>query len=374
MKFSLTLGLSFLKKVFKWRLLDTYILQKFLGSFFYSIALLMSIIVVFDVSENIQRFLSNKVPFDKIVVGYYFNFIPYFINLFIPLFTFISVIWFTAKLSQKNEIVAILSSGVNFYRLLLPYITGAFIIAMLSFVMSNFYIPQTNKRLNRFKQEYFHKTVFGSSNIHLKIATDTYIYLEHWSAKDTCGERFTYERLGRESILYKIEAQRLRYNDSLQQWILENYVERRIKNGKEFFTRGERKDTVFNITPQDFSQDVTVKETMSYKQLRRYIKEERAKGTGFAKYYQIEQAKRMANPLGTIIMTLLGLSVASRKTNRGVGVHLFIGMGLAFTFVFLQQVSDVFAESGSIPPVLGSWIPNLIFFAICIIMLRLSGK
>ena len=362
------------KDTFRWRILDSYILKNFLGSFFYSISLLMAIIVVFDVSENIQRFLDNEVPFTKIVFSYYFNFIPFFINLFIPLFTFISVIWFTSKLSQRNEFVAILSGGINFYRLLFPYIVGALIIAVLAFFMSNFLIPKTNEQLNNFKNQYFYKKYFSTSNIHIKNSSDTYIFVERWSKNEDMGSKFTYEKLGNQGIVYKIKAETIKFDRENERWILENYIKRSFSEGEENITSGESMDTVFNIVPLDLNKDVTVIETMTYNKLRKNIKEEKEKGSGFLRYYQIEMNKRMANPLGTIIMTLLGLSVASRKTHRGVGVHLFIGMGMAFSFIFLQQVSDVFAISGGLPPSLGAWMPDIIFLLICIVMLRLTQK
>lgn len=359
----------------RWRLLDSYILAKFLGSFIYSLALLMMIIVVFDVSENIQRFIDNDVPFGKIVFSYYANFIPNFINTFIPLFTFISVIWFTSKLSQRNEIVAILSSGVNFYRLLLPYIVGALITALFAVCMANFIVPNTNKRLTKFNEEYFwKKRNVSKSNIHIKNSSNSYIYVERWSKNESDGQRFTYEELGAQSITKKISAKTFRYDEERNRWILNDYVIRTIVDDEEFITAGEEMDTVFNILPRDLHKDETIIETMDYLTMRKYIKEEKEKGSSLVKYFQTEQQKRLTSPFGTIIMTLLGFSVASRKTHRGVGVHLFIGMGMAFSFVFLQQVSDVFAVSGDIPPALGAWIPNIIFLIICIFMLKFTQK
>lgn len=363
-----------LKKQLEWRLLDTYILKKFLGSFFYSLALLMAIIVIFDVSDNIQRFLDNKVPFWTVVTGYYLNFIPYFINLFIPLFTFISVIWFTSKLSQQNEIVAMLSSGINFYRILLPYLTGALIIAVLAFFMANYVNPYTNNNLNKFKQEHFKRRIGANSNIHVKTSSDTYIFVRRWDKMKKTGDDFTYEKLGDETINYKIKASKLTYDEENDRWILEDYMKRRIVDGREIIEWGDVMDTTFNITPDNLNKDVTVVGTMTFGTLQQYIKEEREKGSNFVKYYLIEKNKRIANPLGTIIMTLLGLSVSSRKNHRGVGVHLFFGVALAFIFIFLQQISDVFAISGGIPPAIGAWIPNIIYLVLCIFMLRSTPK
>ncbi|MDR3046108.1 MAG: LptF/LptG family permease [Bacteroidales bacterium] len=363
-----------IKKKTSWNILDTYILKKFIFSFFFALSLLMVIIVVFDLSENIQRFLDNKIPASRIIFGYYANFIPYFANLFIPLFTFISVIWFTSQLSQRNEIVSILSNGINFYRMAVPYVVGAFMIAIFSFAMSNFIIPSTNKKLENFKNEYFRKYTSSSSNLHLRNSYNTYIYIEHWNVDENSGFNFTYEVLGSTTTIYKLAAQNIRYDKETKKWVLEHYTKRRIYADHESFESGERMDTVFNTTPLNLTKDEGVISTMNYNQMQKYIKQEKANGSALVKYYVVEQNKRMANPLGTIIMSLLGLAVASRKSNRGVGVHLFIGMGMAFSFIFLQQVSDVFSVSGTLPPAFGAWVPDLVFLLICAVMLRFSQK
>ncbi|MEG1556310.1 MAG: LptF/LptG family permease [Bacteroidales bacterium] len=363
-----------IKEKLGWKLLDSYILKKFLGSVVYSIALLMTIIVVFDVSENLQRFMDKNAPLNEIIFQYYFNFVPYFINLFLPLFTFISVIWFTSKLSSNNEIIAILNGGVNFYRFIVPYIVGGLIIAFVSLILANFIVPQTNQKLNDFKGEYFKHKVFSTTNIHIKNSATSYLYVERWERENKTGYQFSYEAIGDSSIVYKLKAISLQYNEEARNWTLHNYVKRYIADGVEHIESGEHMDTVFNVLPTDFNQDINISETMSYSKLRNFIKEEEEKGSSLVKHYQIEKNKRIANPFGTLIMTLLGLSVASRKTRRGVGVHLFIGMGLAFSFIFFQQVSTVFSISGNLPPVIGTWIPNIIFLIICIILLRYTQK
>ncbi len=374
MKSKIKTFLNKYRDILGWRLLDSYILKKFLGSFVYSIALLMTIIIVFDVSENIQSFMDKNVPFSEIVFKYYLNFIPYFINLFIPLFTFISVIWFTSSLSQQNEIIAILGSGINFYRFMVPYIAGALIIASLSLVFANLIIPHTNENFNNFKQEYFIVRHASRSNIHVKTSPNTYVYVDRWNRNAMEGHQFTYECFSDEMISYKIKARSIKYNPDNQTWRLENYSKRTIRDSIETVEVGKTMDTVFNIEPNDFNKDVKVIETMTYENLQDYIKEEKAKGSSYVNYYLIEKNKRIANPMGTIIMTLLGLSVASRKTRRGIGVHLFFGIALAFIFIFLQQISDVFAISGSIFPALGAWIPDIIFLIICIFMIKYTQK
>ena len=358
-----------------WKIIDSYLLRKMLGTVVFAITLLMTIVVVFDVSENIQRFMSHNIPAMKVITGYYFNFIPYFINLFIPLFTFISVIWFTSKLSSRNEIISIFDNGISFNRMLVPYITGALIIMTLSLVLSNFIVPHTNGKLNDFKYQYFGRKYVSSAYLHIKNSKNSYIFVERWDKVEGIGYNFTYEEFDSSKIRLKISAQTIDYNEEKQVWQLHRFTRRVItSDNEEIITRGEEFDTVLNILPRNLYQDAFVSETMSYKELRQFIREERMRGSSLLANYQIEQHKRMANPAGILIMTLLGVSVSCRKSTRGVGVHVFVGMGLAFSFIFLQQVSTVFSVSGGLPPVLGTWFPNIIFLIITIILLRMTPK
>lgn len=357
-----------------WNILDSYILKKFLGSVTYSIMLLMTIIVVVDITENLQHFLDNNAPMSAVITGYYLNFIPYFINLFIPLFTFISVIWFTSKLSSQNEIVAILNGGVSFYRMLVPYFAGALIVASCALVLANFVVPKTNKGLHEFKETYMEHHALARLNIHIKNSSNSYIYLERWTVAEKVGYQFTYEVLGDAAMEYKLSAQRVVYNEDTENWTLYGGTERRMVDDMEYFSTFIQKDTVFNLTPRDFNQDVFISETMSTPELNRFIKEEKAKGSTLVDQYIIEQQRRLANPFGTIIMTIFAVCVSSRKTRRGVGVHIFIGMGLAFSFVFFQQISTVFSVQGNMPPGLGTWIPNILCLILCVILLRSTPK
>lgn len=357
-----------------WKIIDSYILRKFLGSVVYAILLLMAIIIVFDLSENIQRFMNKNIPVGEIISGYYLNFIPYFINLFIPLFTFISVIWFTSKLSSNNEIISILGNGVNFYRFLVPYFAGAMIIMLISLVMANFIVPHTNENLNEFKYKYFGKQAISTTDLHIKNSANSYLYVQRWDRENDLGYDFSYEEFDDSKIRLKIKAQMAAFDPKSQKWVLRHYLRREFINDREIVTTGHQMDTTFNVLPRNFSQDVFIAETMSYKELRSFIKEEKMRGSNLVSHFQIEQHKRIANSIGIFIMTFLGLSVSSRKNQRGVGVHIFMGMGLAFTFIFLQQVSTVFSVSGGLPPVLGTWIPNIIFLFITILSLKMAQK
>lgn len=360
----------------RWNILDTYILKKFLTSFILSIALLMTIVVVFDLSENLNRFIANDAPITAIIVGRYFNFIPIFANLFANLFTFVSVIWFTAKLSGRNEIISIYNGGVSFKRLLVPYLAGALILSASSFALANFYIPKANEDLTNFNLTYmYQQKEISNYDLHVKTSDNTYVYIGRWKVQDNSGEDFTYEILGEKSNKFKIRAAQATYDEAKQQWHLQHYVLRRIDDKDiEHIRYGESMDTVFDFQHTEFNKTAKTAETMTFRELRTFIKEEKEKGSSLVIFYEIEKHKRLAIPFGIIIMTLLGFSVGSRKTRRGVGVHIFIGLALSFIYIFFQQVSNTFAFSGSLSPALASWLPNLIYLIVCAFMLKFAQK
>ena len=363
------------REIIGWKIIDGYLLKKMLGTVVFAISLLMTIVVVFDVSENIQRFMSHNIPAKEVITGYYFNFIPYFINLFIPLFTFISVIWFTSKLSSRNEIISIFDNGISFNRMLVPYITGAVIIMLVSLTLANLVVPKTNGKLDDFKYQSFGRRNVAATYLHIKNSKNSYVFVERWDKIEEIGYNFTYEEFENDALRLKISAQTIDFDEEKKQWRMHRFTRREITpDNEEILIQGEEYDTALNILPRNLYQDAFVSETMSYRELRQFIKEEKLRGSSLLANYQIEQHERLANPLGILIMTLLGVSVSCRKSTRGVGVHVFIGMGLAFSFIFLQQVSTVFSVSGGLPPVLGTWFANIIFLIITIVMLRMTPK
>jgi len=356
------------------KIIDRYIFTKFLGSFFYAIALLMVIIVVFDFAENVGRFMDHKVPWKDVITKHYFNFIPHFFNLFIPLFAFISTIWFTSKLSSNNEIVAILSGGVNFYRMLVPYLAGALCIALLAIFMSNVVVPRANYNMQVFKNQQMSRWTRTTKNLHIRNSLNSYIYVDRWNIAEKKGYTFCYDELGDNFVKYRLTANEITYDDSLKVWRLSRYAKRITAHTGEQLFSGTSMDTVFNISPLDLSQDEKACEVMTFREILQYIREDKEKGGGMSKYYIMEAHRRIANSFGVFIMTLLGLSVASRKNRRGVGVHLFFGIALAFTFVFLQQVSKVFSVYGGLSPAMGIWMPNILYAFICFFMIRTCQK
>jgi lipopolysaccharide export system permease protein len=356
------------------QIIDRYIFTKFLSSFFYALILFMAIIVVFDFSENVSLFMNFNISWVDIVFKYYLNWIPQFFNLFIPLFTFISTIWFTSKLSSNNEIVAILSGGVNFYRLLVPYFVGALCIVLLSFLMSNMVVPRATLKFENFRSQYMMRYTKTTTNFHIRNSANSYIYVDRWNVKEQKGYTFSYDELGNSFVKYRITAREIVYDDSLQVWRLYDYKKRLITHTSEKIVTGITMDTMFNITPLDLSKDEQACEMMTFREVLKYIRDDKDKGGGMAKYYIIQANKRIANSLGIFIMTLLGVTIAFRKNRRGVGVNLFFGVALVFIFVFLQQISTVFSTEGGLSPAWGAWMPNIIYAFICAFMVKACPK
>ncbi len=357
------------------KILDFYIIRKFLVTFFTAISLIILIVIVVDVSENIQDFLDGKAPVKEIITDYYFNFIPYFVNLFSPLFTFIAVIFFTSKLSGNSEIVAMLNAGMSLYRLLLPYIISAVIIGILSFYLSNFLIPTTSRDLMAFKEKYVSKQVRAKqANNHFKLAPNTYAYVHYWDNMNYKGHNFWYEKYGNKGLEYKISAQSISWDSIESKWKLSNYVKRTFSGLDESIESGLMMDTTFNLYPSDFVWIKNQVDLMNYREIRNFIEEEKEKGSDMVKVYEAEKHRRIAFPFSTIILTVVGVCVSSRKSRQGMGLHLLIGLAISFSFILLMQITQVFAVFGGVPVALSLWIPNILYAILCIGLILTTPK
>jgi len=357
------------------KILDFYIIRKFLATFFTAISLIIVIVIVVDVSENIQDFLDGKAPVMEIITGYYLNFIPYFVNLLSPLFTFIAVIFFTSKLSGNSEIVGMLNAGMSLYRLLVPYLISAIIIGILSFYLSNFLIPTTSRNLMAFKEKYVSRQVRPKqSDNHIKLAHNTYAYVHYWDNINLKGHDFWYEKFDKNGVVYKISAQTIAWDSVESKWRLSNYVKRYISGINEKVETGLAMDTVINMKPTDFVWVKNGVDIMNYKEIRAFIAEEKAKGSDNVKVYEVEKHRRIAFPFSTTILTVVGVCVSSRKSRQGMGLHLLVGLAISFSFIMLMQVSQVFAVSGGVPIQLAIWVPNILYSILCVGLLLTTPK
>jgi lipopolysaccharide export system permease protein len=358
------------------KIIDWYIFKKFLGTFFYAISLLIIVVIIFDISENIEDFLKNRAPVMEIMIDYYLYFIPYFINLFIFLFTFISVIFFTSKMAGNTEIIAILSSGVSFWRMLRPYLLASVLLGIMSFYLGNFLIPRTNEVRREFKNKYIENlTKDKERNIHVQIEKGVFVYVEHYNNKLNTGYKFTLEQYKGQQMTYKLIAERME-SDTLNPngWRIFNFVERRIDSLNETISKGTRMDTVLNLLPTDLYKVKEDFEVMNYWELKRHIDKELLKGSKGVTTYQVEMHKRLASPMAIIILTFIGVAVSSRKVRGGIGMHLGVGISLTFSYILFMQFSTVFATFGNLKPMLAAWIPNIIFSLLGIYLIIKAPK
>jgi lipopolysaccharide export system permease protein len=357
-------------------LLDKYIIKKFLGTFFYAVLMFGVVLpVIFDLTEKMDDIIEKEIPISELLLDYYLNFIPYFANLFTPIFAFISVVFFTSKMANQTEIVAILSGGVSFRRLLRPFMLSAIVVAMFSFVLGSFIIPPANERRLAFEYKYM-KFNWNRhfSNLHRQIVPGTFVYLESYTQNTGTGFRFTQEKFKGQKMEYKISADYIRWDSTAQTWSLDNMVYRKFNGKKETIRKETKLDTMMEFLPRDFALADDDVEMMNFVELNEFIEKEKSKGSEFIDYYILEKHRRMANPVSNIILALIAVPLAGRKVRGGVGLHIGIGIGISFSYVMLMQVSSVFATEGGIDAAIAAWIPNIIYMVLALFLLEKAPK
>ncbi len=362
-------------KIFKYKpikRLDRYIIVKFLGTYFFSIALIISIAVVFDFNENIDKFLQNKAPAHAIIFDYYMNFIPYFSNLFSPLFVFIAVIFFTSKLAENSEIIAIFSSGISFKRMMRPYMISAAFISILTFSLGGYVIPKGNATRLNFENRYKKKRkVDYVQNVQLEVDTGVIAYIERYEDYDKTGYHFSLDKFKRKKLISHMTATSIVYDslaDGKYRWTVKNYMIRELKGRREVITQGERLDTTIIMEPSDFLISKGQQETLTTPDLNQYINKQKQRGFANIKEFEIEYHKRIAMSFASFILTTIGVSLSSRKRKGGMGLYLGIGMALSFSYILFQSISATFAINGNTPPIIAVWVPNLLYTIIAIFL------
>ena len=354
--------------------IDIYILRKFMGTFFFALGLIILVSVVFDFSEKIDDFIEKKAPLNSIIFDYYLNFIPYFSNLFSFLFVFIAVIFFTSKMAVHTEIIAILSCGISYRRLMVPYMLGAIIIASLTFVLGHYVIPHSNVGRLKFEEQYFKKQYRSpESNIHRQIEPGVFIYLDNYNTKADYGSRFSMETFRNGRLVSKLMADHIRWDTTSQKWRIHNYWIREIHGLSETITEGVDLDTTLNMHPAEFKRPHTIVESMTTPDLNVFIREELSRGQSEV-YYFIELYRRTAAPFAVFILTIIGVSLSSRKVRGGMGMHIGFGIALSFSYILFMQVSREFSVSGDLKPLVAVWIPNFIFAFIALVLYKLAPK
>lgn len=353
------------------KLLDKYILKKFLTTFVFVVLILVSVILVIDFTEKNDDFIKHNVAAGEIIFDYYLNLIPYYANMLSPITVFIATVFVTAKLASHTEIVAILSSGVSFRRLLVPYLIGSSIIAALIFVLIGWVIPNANKESVAFQIKYTKSTfTYDSRNIHIKVAPETYVYMESYNNTANIGYNFALESIDQTNLKSKLTSSNVRWDPEKKKWHMDSYTLRTFNGEKETIHRGGALDTTLNLTPKDFESTYKLEQTLTLTELNRYIEEKKARGADDLEAYLIEKYERFSYPFAIIILTVIGVIVSARKARGGVGFQIALGFFLAFIFIIFVITSRSLAQVGDIPPSIAAWVPTIVFTCIGFLLYR----
>ncbi|MEP0262963.1 LptF/LptG family permease [Dokdonia sp.] len=353
------------------KILDWYIVKRYLGTFLTMLLLFIPIGITVNLAEKIDKILANDVPFVEVAL-YYLNFTIYFANLLFPLFLFLSVIWFTSKLANNTEVIAFLSSGVSFWRFLRPYMIGATIVCLGAFVLGTYLAPRANKGYNEFIYEYLkrHKKDKETKDIYRQIADNDYIYVSNFSTKSKTGRDFTWEHFDGNQMTYKISAARLKFNPKDTTYTLFNYKKRTIGIDGDILEGKQKLDTILPFDLDDLTPVKYIAETFTTSELRKFIKKERARGSSYISRYEVTLQKRFSLPVAAYILTIIAVAVSAMKRRGGMGSNLAFGIMLAFIFIFFDKIFGTLAEQSDFPPLVAVWLPNILFAILAVYLLQ----
>ena len=356
--------------------LDVYIVKKFITTFFIALLLIIGIVIIFDISEKIDDFVSKEAPLKAVIFDYYVNFVPYFMNMFSPLFVFITVIFFTSKMAADSEIIAILSCGVSFHRMMRPYIFSAAVIALFSLWLNLFIIPDANKTRLDFETQYIknrYKSV--GRNVHYQLAPGEFVYAESFSKWNNTAYKFTLEKIVDNKLVSKLSAETAVYDTLTNSWTLKKYFIREYNEDlTDRIRSGRQLDTVIDLSVKDFYMTEKTVETLDYKELNELIATQQLRGDANVKFALIEKNTRFALPFSAFILTIMGVALSSKKRRGGIGWNIGIGIALAFTYILFLRFSQMFVHAGALPPFIALWIPNIVFAIIAAFLYRIAPK
>lgn len=358
------------------RKIDLYIFRKFMVTFFAALVLIIGIIVIFDVSEKIDDFVSKDAPLKAIIFDYYMNFIPYFMNMYSPIFVFITVIFFTSKMAANSEIVAILSCGISFHRMMVPYLVGATLITLLSLGLNHFVIPGANKERVAFEQKYFKdKAKPMNRNIHYQLSPGEFVYAESFSSWNNTAYRFTLERIEDNQLKSKISAETAVYDTLKGCWRLKKYFIRDFNDDlTDDIRSGRQMDTVIALSLKDFYFNEKTVTTLNNSELNELVELQNMRGDANVKFALIEKNTRMALPFSAFILTIMGVALSSKKRRGGIGWNIALGIALAFTYILFLRFSQMFVHTDTLSPAVALWLPNYIFIVIAAFLYRIAPK
>ena len=352
-------------------ILDRYILRKYLGTFSLLLLLFIPIGITVHLAEKIDKILENEVPIIE-VLKYFLDFTIYFANLLFPLFLFLSVIWFTSKPANNTEVIAFLSSGVSYYRFLRPYMIGATIVCAAGFVLGMYLAPKASKGFNEFFYTYIKKGAKDrdQTNVYRQINDNDYIYVSYFNVTDKSGSNFTLEHFEGNKMIYKIGADRIKYNDVDSTYTLSNYKKRIIGENNDAIKTAAKLDTVFSFELEDLTPVEYIAETLNLPELNKFIAREKARGSSYINRYEVVRYKRWSLPVSVYILTIIAVAVSSVKRRGGMGVNLAIGISIGMIFIFFDKIFGTMAEQSDFSPFIATWFPNFVFGLLAIYLLR----
>ena len=354
---------------------DHYIVYKFLSTYIFLITIIVVIAVIFDFNEKIDKLTQSHAPMQKIIFDYYVNFVPYFANLFSPLFVFIAVIFFTSKLADNSEIIAMKSTGMSFRRLLRPYMFSAALIALTTYLLGAYVIPQSNVARVNFENRYIKKKtdITSVDNVQMQVDTGVVAYITHFNNVTKSGYGFSLDKFVDKKLVSHLTAQSIQYDtlsDRRFSWTLRQYKIRTLKGMREKLESGQKLDTIIVMEPKDFFYVRGQQETMTVPELDEFIDRQKLRGAAGVSTFEVEYHKRFATPFAAFILTLIGVSLSCEKRKGGMGASIGVGIALSFTYILFQTVSATFAINAGWPAMFSVWLPNIIFALIAAVLYR----
>jgi lipopolysaccharide export system permease protein len=350
-------------------IIDRYIIKKFIGTYLFSLALISVIIIVFNISENVDDFVEKHAPLYDIIFRFYLNLVPQLTNMFSSLFVFITVIFFTSKMAGHSEIIAILSGGVSFGRLMYPYFLSALVIFTTTLLANLFIIPPANAERLEFEEQYLHSFFTNDNrNIHFQLEPDEYVYMESFMTWNNTAYKFSLEKFDGKKLLSKLQAEQAIWDTSFNGWRVRNYYIRHITDSSETIKRGKQLDTVISITAEDLRRRANSYESLDYADLDNEIDLLKLRGDKSVKYALVEKYKRVTVPFSVFILTLIGVSLSSQKVRGGIGLKIGLGVGLSFSYILFLKFAEMFVFSDFLSPLVALWIPNLLFLVVAIFL------
>ena len=367
-KFNTILSLLHLTRI------DWYIIKRFLETFIFSIVLIISVVIVFDFNEHIDRFTQNHVPWKVIIFTYYLNYIPYFANMLSPLFVFISVIFFTSSMSDNSEVIAMRSNGMSFNRLLKPYMLSAGLIALITFIFGAFVIPHSNVTRVNFENKYIKKqNITIANNVQLQVDPGVVAFISSYSSDTKSGYNFSLDKFENKKLISHLTAMRIQYDtvsDVRYKWKLYDYRIRTLRGMHEVISSGPQMDSIISMEPSDLLYTRRQQETMTMPELSDYIAKQRLRGSTNVSLFEVEYHNRIASAFAAFILTIIGVTLSCEKRKGGRGLALGLGLALSFSYILFQSISSTFAVNANWPPMLAVWIPNIIFVFVAFYLYR----